>query len=124
MRVTSTGEILWPVKAFFAVAFPNSQRQYLGIVDKSKSALATLFCRIFGGDVAAPMVVSYFLNLGVNFCLNVSQGSFTNSISVGSQEVASKPFVPPFYRQLARGVWETTQPFATVLQPTDPKQLA
>ena len=52
--VTESGEILWPVKSFFSVAFGDSQRQYLG-VDKSKLSLGKLCCTIFGLAKAGPM---------------------------------------------------------------------
>ena len=50
------GEILWSTKPFYAVAFPNSNRQYLNVVDKSKSALEGLYLKIFGTQ-PPPLVV-------------------------------------------------------------------
>ena len=54
--VTESGEILWPVKSFFSIAFGDSQRQYLGVIDKSKLSLSKLCCAIFGLAIAGPMV--------------------------------------------------------------------
>lgn len=55
--VTAAGEILWPVKSFYQLAYPDSQRQYLGVVDKSRKALNALYCKVFGVRDADPMVV-------------------------------------------------------------------
>ena len=40
----------------FPVAFGDSQRQYLGVIDKSKLSLGKLCCTIFGLAKAGPMV--------------------------------------------------------------------
>ena len=76
-----SGEILWGTKPFYAVAFPNSTRQYLNVVDKSKAALEGLFVKIFGTQpppLVVPLLVklryrfSFWIPKSTSFCLHVS----------------------------------------------------
>lgn len=46
--ISPTGDILWPTKPFFAVAFGDSSRQYLNIIDKARGALQALYAEVFG----------------------------------------------------------------------------
>ena len=46
-----SGEILWPIKGIFEVAYgDDTKRQYLTVLDKSISPLEKLYGEIFGTD--------------------------------------------------------------------------
>ncbi len=55
--VTTTVEILWPVKPFFVIAFENSQKAWI----KAAQNMQPCCAGIFWGDVAAPMVDSHLV---------------------------------------------------------------
>ena len=54
--ITPPGDILWPTKPFFSVAFADSNRQYLNIIDKAQGALQTLYAEVFGDGEKPPLV--------------------------------------------------------------------
>lgn len=54
--ISPTGDILWPTKPFFAVAFGDSSRQYLNIIDKARGALQALYAEVFGNAEKLPLV--------------------------------------------------------------------
>ena len=61
-----SGEILWPIKGIFEVAYgDDTKRQYLTVLDKSISPLEKLYGEIFGTDppkLAVPVEIKFWYN--------------------------------------------------------------
>lgn len=61
----ASGEILWPINAFFQCVFEGTQRQVLKVLDKSDQPIRTRHTQIFGVDAPPKLAVTCFTSESV-----------------------------------------------------------